>query len=161
MSSSRLPAGRPQRMIETERFSSSFSRYGWWFASLRESDISKHRHRMLEGLCEAAHEFAAASKWRAIGRVPEARWRSLIKADMRGSFLELAISAQSRWPGDFCREIRRAQKITSGGYTRSRPRFECDRGHSICSNTRPLALIAKDFFTSRSDHFDPTDPHPS
>jgi hypothetical protein len=28
---------------------------------------------MLEGLCEAAHEFAAARKWRAIDRVPEAR----------------------------------------------------------------------------------------
>jgi hypothetical protein len=74
---------------------------------------------MLEGLCEAAHQIAAAWRWRAIDRVPEARSRSLIKADMRRSFLELAISAQSRWPGDFCREIRRAQKITSGEYTRS------------------------------------------
>src|SRR6266436_1216521 len=119
MWSSRPPAGRPQRMTETEWFSSSFSRYGWWFASFRESDISKHRQRMLEGLCGAAHEFAAAWRWRAIGRVPEARWRSLIKPDMRRSFLDLAVSAQCRWLGDFCREIRRAQKITSGEYTRS------------------------------------------
>jgi hypothetical protein len=74
---------------------------------------------MLEGLCEAAHEFAAAWKWRAIERVPEVRPRSLIRPDMRRSFLELAISAQSRWLGNFCREILRAQKITRGEYTRS------------------------------------------
>jgi hypothetical protein len=68
---------------------------------------------MLEGLREAAHEFAAAWKWRAIGRVPEARSRPLIRPDMRRPFLELAISAQSRWPGDFCHEIRRAHKIAN------------------------------------------------
>jgi hypothetical protein len=79
---------------------------------------------MLEGLCEAAPsaracvaEIAAAWKWRAIDRVPEAWSRSSIKADMRRSFLELAISAQCSRPGDFCRAIQRAQKITSGEHT--------------------------------------------
>jgi len=56
---------------------------------------------MLEGLCEAAPEVAAAWSWRAIDRVPGARSRSLIKADMRRSFLEFVISAQCRRPGDF------------------------------------------------------------